>query len=135
MEIDPIIPGDESGDSDEAFDRAIWKDKQEILQTFDMSVRSLQRWRDDGIRMRKYKKKYFYHIRDAEQLFKNKNKKKEKLAKWPISWLWTGFWVIETILLFATKGSIPTLLNMAVPIIIAVPASIIIRIRKRREKK
>jgi hypothetical protein len=136
MKPDPIAPGDESGDLEDGFDPSIWKDKQEILQTFKISSRKLQRWREEkGLRMKKYKTQYFYHIKDAENLYKDKHKKKEQLSKWPISWLWTAFWVAETILLFASKGSYTTLFNMALVVIVAVPADIIIRIRKRREKK
>lgn len=136
MKSDPIAPANESGIADDSFDRTIWKDRQEILQLFDISVRTLADWRKDGrLRMRKYNKKYFYHVKDAEELFKQKNKKKDWVYKWPISWPWTAFWISETIFLFASNNSFVRLFTMALPIIIVVPADIILRIRKRREKK
>jgi hypothetical protein len=131
MEIDPIAPVGESWNADDVFDRAIWKDRQDILQTFDISVRTLQRWRDGGLRMRKFNRKYFYHIGDATKFFQEK---KEKLFKWPISLVWTGFWIAETIMIFTAKDGYMALFTLPIPLIIAVPADIIIRIRKRREK-
>jgi hypothetical protein len=135
MEIDPIAPGGESGNADDVFDRAIWKDRQDILQTFDISVRTLQRWRDAGLRMRKFNRKYFYHIGDATSFFQEMGEKKEKLNNWPISLVWTGFWIAETIMIFTAKDGYMALFTLPIPLIIAVPADIIIRIRKRREKK
>lgn len=136
MEVDPIAPGNDSGNNEDTFDRAIWKDRQDILQLFDISVRTLARWREkEGLRMRKYKGKYFYDIKHAEQLYKEKNKKEEKLAKLPVSVWWMGFWIAETIILFVPMNSYVKVLTLAIPLIIVVPADVIIRIRKRREKK
>ena len=134
--MDPIASVEESDTTDEVFDRAIWKDKQEILQTFEMSEPLLKNWRKDGkIRMRKYNKKYFYHIKDAEALFQQKHKKKEWYYKWPISWPWTVFWPVAGLVLLMPANSFEKLFSLSVLLLIAVPSDIIIRLRKRRQKK
>lgn len=120
---------------EEIFDPAIWKDKQEILQTYHISTATLARYRKEGVRFKQYKKKCFYNIEDIDRIYKEKRGKKDWLAKWPISPLWTAVIFIEPILFFASNGTFAKLLNTAIPLVIAIPADIIIEIRKRRQRK
>jgi hypothetical protein len=121
--------------SDDFFDPAIWKDKQDILQTLHISDSTLARYRKAGVRFKQFGKKCFYDIRDVDRLYKEMRGKKEKQLKWPISWLWTAVWAIEPIILFTSKNGIVAAFTMAIPLTIAIPADIIIRIRKHRDKK
>src|SRR5690242_20372975 len=123
MEIDPIAPVDEIRSSEEFLDRTVWKNKREILRAFGVSSRTLQRWREkEGLRMRKFKQKYWYHIKDAEKLYREKHKKEEKPSKMPISILWLAFWAAETIILFVRVNSYVKFFIMTIPLMIVVPA-------------
>jgi hypothetical protein len=121
--------------SEHFLDPAIWKDKQDILQALHISDSTLARYRKAGVRFKKFGKKCFYDIRDVDRLYKEMGSKKDKLFKWPISWVWTGVWAIEPIIILASKNGTIALFTMAIPLTIAIPADIIIRIRKHRDKK
>ena len=136
MEYEPIIPDNEICISHDPFDRKVWKDKQEILQAFDVSERTLQRWREEGrIRMLYFKGKFWYHVDDAAALYKEKHKKKDLLASWPIAIHWTGFWLTISIMLHIPTSFWGMVFTMLVPLTIVGTADIILRIRKRRKKK
>jgi hypothetical protein len=123
--------------TDDPFDPAIWKDKQDILQIFHISPRTLARWRDkNSIGMKRKGKKFFYNIHDVNRSFISESATvEERVLSWPYPILWTAvvglaifFWIISDSLLEAA-------LYTAVPVIIAVPAQTIMWIKKRKRKK
>jgi hypothetical protein len=128
---------DQPTNSEDLFDPAIWKDKQEILQRFTISARTLQRWREHKlVGMKKYKRKFFYNIHDANRLFDSEQADiEEPQLSWPYSYLWTAVVGIDIVLWIMSEDLLEAILYMAVPLFIAVPAQIIMSVQKSRGRK
>jgi hypothetical protein len=123
--------------TDDSFDPAIWKDKQDILQIFHISESTLARYRKNyPIRKKRLGKKIFYNIEDIYRLYKTEDAKKvEPPQAWPYSHLWTAVVGLDILLWIITKDLFEAVLYMAVPLFIAVPAQIIMSIQKSRGRK
>ena len=132
-----VDSANESQKKDDPFDPAIWKDKQDILQTFHISSSTLARWRKENpVRFKQYKRKCYYNILDIDGILETRPIKTEKPPmKWPISYLWTGFWIVEAILIVLPTEALATIITMVIPLLFVLPADIIIRIRKRNRRK
>jgi hypothetical protein len=128
---------DAPNNTDDPFDPAIWKDKQDILQTFHISESTLARWRkENSLRRKRRGKKMFYNIHDITRLFTtDPGKKEDPPREWPYSHLWTAVVGIDILIWIFSKSLFEAVLYMAVPLFIAVPAQIIMSIQKSRGRK
>jgi hypothetical protein len=123
--------------TDDLFDPAIWKDKQDVLQIFHISESTLARYRKNHpIRKKRFGKKMFYNIQDIYRLYKTEDIKVEEPPQaWPYSHLWTAVVGLDILFWIISKDLFEAILYMTVPLFIAVPAQIIMSIQKGRGRK
>lgn len=126
------------GENGYPLDRNKWKDSQEMQQLYNVTMRTLQRWRDEkAIEFYRFKRQIYYNNEKFRKKFKKNAAapRKIQILNSPVSLLWLSVIVVEAVIFVFVQSYYARIIAMAIPLIIAVPAQIVISIQRIQKRK